>query len=149
VQEVFTLIWQKRETIMIETSFSAYLYRITQNQVYDFFRKVKRDKKLYEQFTALATEHYADMEEAMQQTENRELLEKALSGLTPQQKKVYELCRLDGYSYKEAATQLSISPHTVKEYLVKANKIVKDHLLSKLDTSIGLFILLVIKDLNP
>ena len=47
------------------------------------------------------------------------LVEEALDTLSPQRRKVYELCRLQGKSYKEAAAELNISTNTVKEHLTK------------------------------
>ncbi len=38
---------------------------------------------------------------------------------------MYELVKVEGYTYKKTAGVMHISPFTVKEYLVAANKSVK------------------------
>jgi len=146
VQELFTKIWQKREIIEINVDFKSYLYRIGQNLVYDFFRKLQRDKKMYERFKVIATEHYSHIEESLHLKQSEQALHKALSKLSEQQKRVYKLCRIDGYTYKQAATEMGISPHTVKEYLVKANHLVKEYLLNNLDVSITIFLFLLFNE---
>lgn len=143
VQMLFAMIWNKRMSIHYETGFSAYLYRSGQNLVIDFYRKLQRDKKLCAHFKSMATAHYTHIEEGMHYRESEELLQKALSILSPQQRNVYQLCKLDGCSYKETASQLGISPHTVKEYLGKASLLVKTFILRRQETVIGLLILLL------
>ncbi|HEY0175339.1 MAG TPA: sigma-70 family RNA polymerase sigma factor, partial [Pedobacter sp.] len=63
--------------------------------------------------------------------------------LSPQQRNVYQLCKIDGYTYKQTAEKMGISPHTVKEYLSKASQLVKSYLLSNPDGFFILFFLLL------
>jgi len=145
IQELFTRIWQKRAELNIESSFIAYLYRIAQNLVHDFFRKLQRDRKMQDHFISVTTEYYEHIEEALHYRESEGILQKALDQLSPQQRSVYQFCKIDGHTYKEAALKMGISPHTVKEYLGNANKAVKNFLLSNLDSSFSLLFLLVLK----
>lgn len=148
VQEIFARIWQKKETLQIEQSFSDYLYRAGQNMVYDFYRKLKRDRLLYNRFKTNATQNYSHIEEALHLKESEELLQKAMNILPTQQRKVYQICKLEGYSYKEAGQQLGISPHTVKEYLVKANRTIRMYVSGNMDTVLGLIIIIVLRRLS-
>ncbi|MBS1737079.1 MAG: RNA polymerase sigma-70 factor [Bacteroidetes bacterium] len=138
VQDIFTRIWQKRESIQIEHSFAAYIYRIAQNLVIDFYRKLKRERNLYNRFKAAATENYSHIEEALHDKEYATLLQNALDILPPQQKKVYQLCSLDGHSYKEAGSHLGISPLTVKEHLSKAKSSIRQFINNRMDTAFGI-----------
>lgn len=142
VQVLFSRIWHKRMSINYESDFSSYLYRTGQNLVYDFYRKLQRDRKLCEHFKSITTEHYTHVEEELQFRENEELLQKALAILSLQQRNVYQLCKLEGCSYKETASRLGISPHTVKEYLSKARQLVKTYILTKQESLISLLLLL-------
>jgi RNA polymerase sigma-70 factor (ECF subfamily) len=40
--------------------------------------------------------------------------------LSPQKRKVFEICKMQGRTYKKAAEELHISKYTVKEYLSEA-----------------------------
>jgi len=146
IQELFTRIWQKRAELNIDDSFLAYLYRVGQNLVHDFFRKLQRDRKMLDHFTAIATIHYEHIEQALHYKESESILQKALEQLSPQQRNVYQFCKIDGITYKEAAIKLGISPHTVKEYLGNANKQVKNYLVANLDSSFGLLFYLILRE---
>lgn len=138
IQDLFSRIWLKRETINIEKSFSAYLYRTGYNLVMDFYRKVKRDQVLYDKFRQVATENYSHIEEILHLKDSQALISKALDTLSPQQRRVFELCRIEGHTYKEVAEILGISHHTVKEYFVKANQAIRKYVTGNVDTALGL-----------
>jgi RNA polymerase sigma factor (sigma-70 family) len=129
VQELFTRIWQKRTCKGIKEDFTAYMYRIAQNLVNDFFRGLKKDHALMEKFRAFTAEADAalSVEEKLQQQQTEGIINNAIEHLPPQQKKVYKLVKQNGYTYKKVAEDLGISPFTVKEYLVLANKSIRNY----------------------
>jgi RNA polymerase sigma-70 factor (family 1) len=135
VQELFTRIWQKRSCKGIREDFTGYMYRIAQNLVYDFFRRLKKDHALMEKFKALTEEAdaTANAEEKLHQQQAAGIISNAIEHLPPQQKKVYKLVKENGYTYKKAAEDLGISPFTVKEYLVLANKSIRNYVLTHAD----------------
>lgn len=145
VQEIFTRIWMKRESISIEQDFRAYLYRSAQNMVYDFYRKLKRNRSMYIHFKEIATRNYVHIEEALTLKESEALLYKVLNRLTPQQKKVYLLCKIHGQTYKQAGSELGISADTVKEHLVRANSAIRSYIAGNMDTVLGLMVILACK----
>lgn len=128
VQAAFMQIWQKKECIRIEESFSGYLFRIAQNLTYDFFRKLKRDRALYKKFAAVSTSDYLHVEEALLNREESALLETVMSRLPPQRRKVFYLCRIEGYSYKQVGKLLNITTSTVKDHLIKASRSIRAQL---------------------
>ena len=136
VQELFTRIWQKRTSKGISENFEGYVYRVAQNLVYDFFRKLKRDHQLLVRFKALAEENYEYIEEGLQQKEHSRFLHKAIEQLPPQQRKVYELVKVEGCTYKKTAEIMGISPLTVKEYLVALNKSIRNYILTHTDAAV-------------
>jgi RNA polymerase sigma-70 factor (ECF subfamily) len=133
IQVLFSRIWQQREAITYEQDFAAYLYRAGSNLVCDFYRKLESDRKMTAHFKSTIIEHYSHIEEKIFFKESENLLEQALAALSPQQRQVYQLIKLDGFSYKETATELGISPHTVKEYLSKAKNLVKSNMLKNME----------------
>ena len=136
VQELFTRIWQKRTSKGISEDFTGYMYRIAQNLVHDFFRKLKKDHVMMERFKTITAEidEAAGAEELLQQQQSRGLINMAIDHLPPQQKKAYKLVKQEGYTYKKAAEDMGISPFTVKEYLVLANKSIRNYVLTKVDS---------------
>ena len=140
VQELFTRIWHKRENKGISENFTGYMFRIAQHLVYDFFRKLKRDRKLQEKFRLLAGEQYDLVEFELHDQQSVVILQRAVEQLSVQQKKVYELVRLEGYTYKKAAEAMDISPLTVKEYLATAHKSIRKFMLNHPDVTLGLLL---------
>ena len=129
VQDLFIRVWQKRNLLKEDTNFAAFLYRVGQNMVIDFFRKLQRDRLLYDNFKAIATESYSHIEEDLIYRESEGLLKEAMKSLSPQLQKVYKHCKIDGLSYKETAEIMGISVHTVKEYLSKASNTIQAYII--------------------
>lgn len=143
VQELFIKIWQKKESKSINENFSGYLYRCAQHLVHDFFRRLQRDRLLLDQFRVLVELNSASLDGSLNDQSSANIVEKAIGQLSPQQKRVYELVRVQGFTYKKAAQIMGISPLTIKEYIVSANKSIKNYVLSRKGNALGLFILIV------
>lgn len=128
VQELFSRIWQKRDCRGITEDFSGYMYRVALNLVHDFFRRLKRDRRLRERFSLLAGQYYEHVGQRIEQQQLSHILQHAIERLPKQQKTAYQLVKLEGQTYKKAAEQMGISPLTVKEYLVAAHKSIRTNL---------------------
>lgn len=143
IQELFIKIWQKKESKSLNENFAGYLYRASQHLVHDFFRKLQRNHVLLEQFRILAQINYVSNVDALDDQNSIYVVEKAICRLSPQQKRVYELVKGEGLTYKKAAEIMGISPLTVKEYLVSANKSIRNYILSHKESSLGLLALII------
>ena len=142
LQDVFIKIWSNRASIDLDKSFRSYLFRIAENQVYDFFRKASRDKKIQAQLFATATEGYEHIEEMIYRKENALLLQKAIDSLSPQRQQIFRLIKLDNKSYDEVSRLLGISVSTISDHIVKANKAIREFIFTHNDMMIILFCLL-------
>ena len=132
VQELFTRIWHKRMAKGVQEDFQGYTYRIAQNLVHDFFRRLKKDHVLMQRFRVSVeeTDKAASAEEILQRQQSRGIINNAIEHLPPQQKKAYKLVKEEGYTYQRAAEDMGISPFTVKEYLSLANKSIRAYILN-------------------
>ncbi|HAL54861.1 MULTISPECIES: RNA polymerase sigma factor [Sphingobacterium] len=130
LQEIFVRLWEHRGSIDPEKSIKAYLFRISENMVYDIFRKVARDEKMRAHFISFTTEAYDHIEKALFDQEGRQLLHEAIDKLPPQRKRVYSMCKLEEKSYKEVADLLGISQAAVNDHVTKANAFLKDYFSS-------------------
>lgn len=125
LQDVFLRIWEKRESIDPEKSFRAYLYTIAQNLVTDLFRRAAYDRKLLDHLIQGSTALYDLPEDSSIVNENNAILQKAIDSLSPQRKKIFVLCKIEGKSYEEVSQLLGISPSTISDHIVKATKAIK------------------------
>ncbi len=126
LQEVFVKVWVKRAQIATDGSFRGWLYRIAQNLVYDHFRTLARDQKMQEQLIEIYEGLYDLAEDFVIQEDRHEVLHRAIAELSPQRRQIFDLCRLQGKSYKEVAEMLGLSVSTVSNQLVNASKQVKN-----------------------
>lgn len=130
LQDIFVALWEKRTSITTETHLPGYLFGIAQHKVQDFFRKVKRDKKLYEYVLNTATGETETGEKKVLRDEELNILSRAIENLSPQRKLVFKLCKLEGRSYQEVSAMLGISTSTINDHIVKATRSVKEFILA-------------------
>lgn len=117
LQEVFICLWEKRQTIDVNLPLANWLFTIS------YYKSVKHLKKiLKEQVVRRNVEASAGNDETEKEWNDFKLeaIKNAIQQLSPQKQKVLIRCKLVGKSYKEVAEDLSISKHTVKEYLTLA-----------------------------
>jgi len=138
LQDIFVRIWQKREKIEVEKSLAAYLFRMSRNRVYDFFQSLKREQELYARVKSIATEEYTHIEEAILSKENADLLQKAIETLSPKRKQAFQLCKIEGHSYKEASELMSISVSTLKDHMAKAREAIREFILHNGEITVGI-----------
>lgn len=122
LQEIFVKLWFNREKIDVDRSMAPYLFRIAQNQVYDFFRKAARDNSLQRSLTAASQEAYVHIEEDIFQAEAVRHLQELMSTLPPKRRTIFEMIKLEGLSYAEVSSRLNISESTINDHIVKATK---------------------------
>lgn len=125
VQEVFIILWEKRSSIDPSRPLLNWIFVISYNKAIDYLKAVLRTTLVSE--TSLTNAYYPVKPEVFQREQQLNLIEHAVRRLSPQQRKVIDLCKLQGRSYEYAAQELSISKHTVKEYLSTAMKNIKSY----------------------
>lgn len=135
IQDLFLKVWQKRKEINPKHSFQAYLYTIANNLIFDYFRKIAKDKRLYARLLVNATDFYMHSDELLESKESRQLLMKAIDQLSPQRKLVFTRCKLEGKSYEEASMELGISVATVNSHMTHSLKTVREYMLKNYDAA--------------
>lgn len=134
--DVFLKVWLKREQLPQVEHFTAWLYTITRNHLFNLLKQ-----------TALRV-HAAPLTEQedyqfpcsdnpaaiLQEKEYRRVLQQAVDRLPPQQKKVYRLIKEHGMKREEAAVELNLSPETVKRHLSDAMQFIRVYCVSHLGT---------------
>ena len=135
LQEVFITLWEKRATIDPESSLAGWLFIICYHKSVNILRKKLRESLLYKKLQAPDDDY---REEEIKYGTQWKILENALSRLSPQRRRVFELCKLQGKTYEEAAMELRISKYTVKEYLSAAIASIKEYSLHHPGSTVAL-----------
>jgi RNA polymerase sigma-70 factor (ECF subfamily) len=128
VQEVFLRIWLNRGSLSEIENFPAYLNRMSRNHCLNAIKRLTQEQKASLEIANTSTELSHETEEGIAFRGAQELIEQAVSKLSPQQQKVYRLCHVDGLKYEEAAAELNISPGTVHTHMKLALKAIRQHL---------------------
>lgn len=146
LQTVFIKIWENRVNIDTDRSFKSYIYQITKNTIFDWFRKNAKEQSLLSTITLLREEaeiSESPVEKWLCEKENRAILKIAVDQLPPRRREIYQLCKLEGHTYDQVSEIFGISNSTVNDHIVKASKTLKEYLiLSRYYTAILFFFFL-------
>jgi RNA polymerase sigma-70 factor (family 1) len=137
VQEVFVKLWEKRLQLSIQTSLKAYLYRSVHNRCLNWIDHQKVKGHYREDWKLQFDEAQMPQENA----EHRQLLHQfsqALQRLPGECRRIFQLSREAGFSYREIAETLDISIKTVENQMGKALKILRSELRDYLPVLAGL-----------
>lgn len=114
-QDVFTVIWQGRQSLNPETSFSSYLYTIMKNRLLNRLRDLETHNRLCEHILRQMEESSDETRQEIVARDLGRLIDQALTKLTPRQREIFEMSRYRQLSHKEIAHELGISVYTVQE----------------------------------
>ena len=118
VQDVFVTLWEKRQTIDPGQDIAGWLFVVSQNKTIDQLKRKLRQALAEKILQSILEEPDALNDDITE--EQLGTIEKAVDQLSPQKRKVFELCKMQRRTYEKAAEELQISKYTVKEYLSEA-----------------------------
>ena len=136
IQDLFLKVWHKREEINPKSTFQAYLYTVANNLVFDYFRKIAKDKRLTARLLIHATDFYMHSDELLESKESMQVLLKAIDQLSPQRKLVFTRCKLEGKSYEQASLELGISVATINSHMTQSLRTVREYILKNYDVAV-------------
>ena len=121
ISSVFIAIWNNRKRIEKIENFDSYIFRAVKNKCLSYLRDMHRlqFKELnIEEANLVKSVH--SPESVLINDELRDVILKALDGLPPRCRLVFELVKQDGFKYKEVANLLDVSINTVENQMGKA-----------------------------
>lgn len=122
--DLFTYIWENRETIQIQLSFKAYLFQSARNRCLNVLRNRKTHVSIDElEFHPEDTSAYhLELEELTL------LINEAIMSLPDKCREIFVKSRTENKSNKEIAEETGISTKTVEAQITKALKRIKAYL---------------------
>lgn len=127
VQDIFVKLWNQSQTLEINYSLQAYLFKSIQNHLLNVIKRGKLQARIMEVVTP-KDETSNCTEELLQVKETAGEAQRAIDSLPPQRKLIFELSRTQGMSHRQIAEHLEIADSTVNNQLVKAIKSIKHYL---------------------
>jgi len=128
VQETFINLWVNREKLDSQGNIWLYLYVIGKRLSLNELRNISQSKIHTENLLANFSETHNTTEESVFANEFELLTKKVIGDLPKQQQIIFRLSRFEGFSHREIADQLNISPNTVKNHMGTALKTIKSRL---------------------
>jgi RNA polymerase sigma-70 factor (ECF subfamily) len=143
VQEIFLKLWIKRTEIPSIQNFNGFLFTMARNAILDKLRKTANEK-IAQQVLSKQQSFTNNTDHRVQDNQYQQILEQAIDNLSPQQREVFRLAKMEGYSYKEIAEELGISVLTVKVHMNKALASLREYLKGHMGVLIFIPLLLKI-----
>ena len=120
--DVLLMLWQRRQTLTEVRNVKHYAFISARNMALNYIRKQsgKTVVSLDEVDVSISVSTSSSPEAILIQGEMKAGLDRAIEKLPNQAKLVFKLVKEEGFSYKETADILGISPKTVDAHLVNA-----------------------------
>lgn len=148
VQDIFLMLWEKRDALRVDVSLTAYLFTLVKNKCIDFLRhqmveqmysenvKHEYNEELNVKLFALESfDHNFSSEEDIET-----LLRNAIDKLPKRCRLIFIKSRIEGKKYKEIAEELNLSVNTVEGQISIALKKLREELKDYLPLLLFLFI---------
>ena len=148
VQDIFLMLWEKREALRVDVSLTAYLFTLVKNKCIDFLRhqmveqmysenvKHEYNEELNVKLFALESfDHNFSSEEDIET-----LLRNAIDKLPERCRLIFIKSRIEGKKYKEIAEELNLSVNTVEGQISIALKKLREELKDYLPLLLFLFV---------
>ena len=144
-QDVFIRIWEKRRQLEKVESFKKYLFLVTRNLVFNYFRSLKIQYKVKELAGVAETGNNGPESQLLYKQYYR-IAQEAMDKLPPGRRKVLKMSIDEGLSLDEIALRLKISKAGVKKQLYAATSFVRQYLHDHGELTSLLFVFLSLFD---
>lgn len=139
VQETMIWLWENKGTLIPEMSLKSLLFTIVKNKC---LNKTGHDRMKSRIHEALKEKYQDQFEDPDFYFENElfSLFHKALERLPKNFRQAFEMSRVDGFTHKEIASELGVSPQTVNYRLGKALEILRNELREYLPVILAMLV---------
>ena len=126
VQEVFTIIWEKRAELKVELSFKSFLFTIA----FNIIRKHFRTKAYLSEYFKAGISDDQDLQTSHKITYDslHQYITELVNQLPDRRKEIFIKSRFEGLSIKEISEGMKISHKTVENQLTDALKFIRTNL---------------------
>lgn len=123
VQEVFTIVWERRKDLKHDLSFKSYLFTISYNIIKKHFRARTYLTDYYKEITGNNTDTVTSQKVIYNSF--LQFLNEIVNKLPKRRKEIFIKSRYEGLSIKEISDKLGISHKTVENQLTDALKYIR------------------------
>ena len=128
IQEVFTVLWDKREHIFLTGSLLAYLFTAVRNKIFNNLAHKKYESSYIQSLQHFINKGVCQTDYLVRENQLQALIEKEIAALPAKMQEVFSLSRTGHFTHKEIATELNLSEQTVKKQVNNALRILRTKL---------------------
>jgi RNA polymerase sigma-70 factor (ECF subfamily) len=127
VQDTFVRLWQQREQLHIKHSIKSYLFQSVRNNCLNRL-KHQAVVREYEAFRQIH-HHSHENEDVLVTRELEDRIGESINLLPPERKRIFQMSRDEGLSYREIAAELGLSVKTVENQIGRALRFLRTELI--------------------
>lgn len=128
IQEIFTMLWAKRDTLDVNTNLSGYLYTSLRNYILNQIVHKEVQNKYIASIQSFVDQESVIADHLVRENQLKVLIEKEIDALPPRMKEVFLLSRRENLSHKEIAELLGTTEQTVKKQMTNTLKVLRKKL---------------------
>ena len=144
VQDIFMQVWEKRDTLNAELSFSGYIHTLAHNRISNIFRQYGVHARYAQYVLANEQDLTNETEDLIIDNDYADLLNEIIDNLSHRQREVFRLSRIEGMKYKEIAEKLQVSVPAIQQHASIASKKIKEALKKYADIDYQAVIVLLL-----
>lgn len=125
VQEIFSILWARRDEISFKTNLSGYLYTSVKNKILDLITHNEIKDSYADSLKHFVNNSAEIADHLIREKQLREIIERETDKLPPRMQLIFKMSRNNHLSHKEIAEELKLSEQTVTDQIKKALKVLK------------------------
>jgi RNA polymerase sigma-70 factor (ECF subfamily) len=127
VQEVFIAVWENRENLDENKSFSGFVFSIAKNKT---LNRIKQNltRKVHLEYMQMENQVQNDIVGDIESRELMDYLLKTIQELPDKTKEIFLLSRNEGLTYKQIASRLDLTENVVDHEIRKSIEYIRDKL---------------------
>ena len=126
-QELFVMLWQKREALRV-INLQAFLGVSLRNLIVDYVRRNIQEEHYLDQLRLFFPTETMATSEAVQLNELSEAIQNTLAKLPEKTREIFVLSRFEHLTIREIAQRLNLSEKTIEYHLSRSTTFVRQHL---------------------
>lgn len=138
IQDLFTALWNKRDSLANLSNPSHYLYTATRHGVLNYISRQKIQSSYIQSLPDLDKTTSSQTDHLIRENQLAAMIEKEINQLPEKMRQIFLLSRQEGLTHKQISEQLGLSELTVKTQVKNALRILR----GKLGLSLYLLMLL-------
>jgi len=127
VQDLFVSIYERRSSLVINTSLKSYLFQSVKNRAYNYLSK-KRTEEKHHKLISLQDSGVADLNDQLTEVEMEQEVFRTIEKLAPRCREIFVMSRIDGMRNGQIADELGVSIRTVETQISNALKEIRYNL---------------------